>query len=138
MNLIGAWYLAVPGFGWTVINGVRVFIIAQMAPVEAREAFEKVVYGDKKPEERAAFGICCCIFTVLGWLWWLITLPVRLLWRCLRCCISCCHTRCSCCCNCSGLLYCFDYTWRTFLFIPKESVEMGLDVLVTIHLVKKR
>lgn len=31
-NCIGAWYLAVPGFGWTVLNGIRVFTIAQMAP----------------------------------------------------------------------------------------------------------
>lgn len=27
-NFIAAWYLAVPGFGWILINGVRIFLIA--------------------------------------------------------------------------------------------------------------
>lgn len=28
INLVGCWYFAVPGFGWTLINSIRVFIIA--------------------------------------------------------------------------------------------------------------
>lgn len=45
-SFVTAWYLAVPAFGWILINGLRVFLIAQMAPWEARKKLKS-----KAPEE---------------------------------------------------------------------------------------
>jgi len=45
INFIAAWYLAVPGFGWILINGVRIFLIAQLAPAECRTLYEEKISG---------------------------------------------------------------------------------------------
>ena len=137
INFIAAWYLAVPGFGWILINGVRIFLIAQLAPVESRTLYEEKISGKEDGQtEVQPYGLWCCLCKLLSCIWCIITCPFVCCLRCLKWSLTCCHTRCSFCCNCSGLLYLFDYTWRTLIFIPKESVEMGLDVLFTIRLRK--
>lgn len=40
-SFIVAWYLAVPAFGWILINGLRVLLIAYIAPWEADQLLKR-------------------------------------------------------------------------------------------------
>lgn len=46
-DFIGAWYLAIPLFGWFILNGLRTILVAQLAPGEARAIFERLWHGEQ-------------------------------------------------------------------------------------------
>jgi hypothetical protein len=132
IGFVTAWYVVVFVFGWFFYNGLRIGLIAYLAPTEARENIQKI-QGEKRANSNNG-GACSMCLMVLGWIWWLVTLPLVLIAKCVRFCAEFSQSKLAFCCNCTGLLYLLDYSWRTFLFIPRDSVQMGMDVLATIKL----
>jgi len=130
IQFIKAWYISIFVFGWLIWNGIRVGIIALLAPQEARSKFEFMVNGEQEEQPQGWIG---CLF---GWLWWFITLPFKLVVWIIKFLAEFFHNRWRMCCNCGVLISWLSYTWRTLIFIPRDSVEVGIDVLAAIRLLK--
>lgn len=128
-SFLVAWYLAVPAFGWILINGLRVLLIAYLAPWEAENKL-KGEKEDNQDPQKPAFGICCCICRIVGCIWCILTWPFRMCCKLTKIIATCVDTRCRWCCNCAGLLYVLDYSWITIFFISKESIEIATDAIV--------
>lgn len=134
IDFITTWYLAVVGFGWIGYNGLRILLIQQLATNEARERIFHE--DDRRANATNQNYLVWCFCCLLGWVWWLVKLPFRALHWCLTKAANCGNWYCSFCCNCNGLLFCLNYSWRTLLFIPTDSVEVAMDLLAVIRVTK--
>ena len=49
-DFVKTWYLALVAFGWTIHNGIRILVIANLAPVEGKEKWDKKNEGQENKQ----------------------------------------------------------------------------------------
>jgi hypothetical protein len=74
LDFVRTWYLSLVVFGWTIHNGIRILVIANLAPVEGKANWDKKNEGqNEKTQTSPACGLCCCIISIIRWVWCLIS-----------------------------------------------------------------